>query len=237
MDRLLLLIVSLSFLPPGVAAVQNQCPLAFEELTKAEKKLFIPPTEYLEHVVRFGDSFGAPSRTDFIGMMMKAGNSTKGLQEKWLPVSFGAVIWTTPKGKNGLSTGNGFFLKIKTKSDFSFYDIGKDPKSSLWNKWLRANKNRKNGFPKAQAKELKDAGIPYHSAFYEDYKLAGYVHRYGSGSAAFNIVDARAIQEIRLTREQSLKELREALADPDGVEPKKRWPAAWEKSEMVFRPK
>lgn len=221
-----------------------QCRLVFPA---RDTKVFVPPTPVLEHVVRIGGSFGAPSRSDFMTMVMNAGKSASRIQSEWMPTALGGAIWTMPHGRNSLAEGSGYFVEFKIKPDYRFYDMQMDPKAKVWNEWLKANGRRPNRFPKEHVEMLKQDGVPFHSEFYEEQKLAGYIHRYGGferGSkpsalkdSAFNIVNAKAIGEIRIEREFSLQDLNRELRDENSAEWVTEWPSSWKKKVIVFQPK
>ena len=193
----------------------------------------------LEHYVRVADgSFGVGHPEDFLELIHRVGSSTRLIQKEWITISFGKRLWTTVKNGKGIDDGTGFIVFITLKPEFRFYDpILKDPDMQLWKAWLKDNKAKKrtNIFSDKQILDLKKDLLPWHSAFYEEYRFAGYVHRYPQSGGGFSVDEksapcillARSIAKIKVEREFKL----------DWHEDSKKWPSSWKRKSFSFTPR
>src|SRR5205823_1792336 len=68
-------------------------------------------------------------------------------------------------------------VEIKLRKGARFLDIESPEGQALWQAWKAKPENlaKKNRFPEAQTKRMKSSyfEIPNHSAFYDEYRLAG----------------------------------------------------------------
>ena len=179
-----------------------------------------------------------PSPTEWLEFIFSFEDSRKNFQSNWPETSLEGQIWTNLKDSvYGYKDRGYIIISFTLKPNYRFFfRENRDSRvavseaaleagvSDLWKIWFPKNGQKKNRFSKKHIEKLKEAKLPFHSAFYDDFKLVGVgipmrfpidllklgVDAYTIGSTTkehiqWNIINFNAISELTIKIPENIK--------------------------------
>ncbi len=174
------------------------------ELPLRSKKFYLEPGEPLHHVVQHGRRRGRHNKADsWVAWMLDLLPSRDRLQEQWPHRSDLGGVWTS-RGTPFFNTDTGTHIRFDLRPGFQWYDKQNPRHQKLWLEWHAKNKRRlkdmPNRFSRKHRQELGSwSGMqPYHSAFFDENQIAGFIYEKRRNNPFYLIVNMDAVEGITL---------------------------------------
>jgi hypothetical protein len=174
----------------------------------------------LQHLWRRDSSKGKIDSDMWMANIQKwASEGPEELQKNWSAQSSMGDIWTAhisnPKYQ-GMANPAAFFT---IRKGYSFYNLKNEQHAAQWARWISdsANQNLPNKFSPDQVQAYKRNNRPYHSAFFEQNKLAGVtwdtldVPSSSPGDRGWNIINFEGVSSITIKKNASSPEPGETI--------------------------
>ncbi len=125
----------------------------------------------LVHIYRGGEF--RISNEKWIRWFSSVAQNRESLQKEWPSLSLYGQVWAAPTSHPFTSNGQQPSILFNLKPDYVFFDPQNPSHQKAWKTWEEKHLLIQNNFSREQTSSLKEGDFPYHSAFYEQFRLAG----------------------------------------------------------------